>query len=299
MARPQFTSLTIAIALSLTGIMLLDVMGAIIKHLVQTYPSPQLAVLRNFFGMFPSLLVLLFSAEWRDAGRPWRIKNWKLAFGRGLFITVAQICFYISLVHMAFATASTLVYSYAIFVVALSVPLLGDRVGIWRWSAVGIGFVGVLMIMRPGEGVLNIYAFLPLVAAFCYALSSVTVRKITEDVPSAVINLYSIAVSLAASTLFMLASSGFKPIASGTDWAWLIAMGAAGGTGVLCLIMAYRRTRPSNLAPFDYFGILFSFGLGWIFFAEAPFDRLFPGVILIVAGGLLIVWRERRTVPSD
>ena len=66
------------------------------------------------------------------------------------------------------------------------------------------------------------------------------------------------------------------------------------GCGVLLLIMAYQRTKPSNLAPFDYFGIPFSFALGWIFFAEAPFERLFPGVLLIVAGGLTIIWRERR-----
>jgi drug/metabolite transporter (DMT)-like permease len=67
-----------------------------------------------------------------------------------------------------------------------------------------------------------------------------------------------------------------------------------GGSGVLCLIASFRMTEPSNLAPFQYFGILFAFLLGWVFFGEAPVERLFPGVILIIAGGLLIVWRERR-----
>ena len=71
-------------------------------------------------------------------------------------------------------------------------------------------------------------------------------------------------------------------------------MGALGGSGVLCLIVSFRMTEPSNLAPFNYFGIPFAFVLGWLFFGEAPVGRLFPGVLLILAGGLLIVWRERR-----
>jgi drug/metabolite transporter (DMT)-like permease len=71
-------------------------------------------------------------------------------------------------------------------------------------------------------------------------------------------------------------------------------MGMVGGSGVLCLVISFRMTEPSNLAPFNYFGILSSFVGGWVFFGEAPFDRLFPGALLIIAGGLMIVWRERR-----
>jgi drug/metabolite transporter (DMT)-like permease len=71
-------------------------------------------------------------------------------------------------------------------------------------------------------------------------------------------------------------------------------MGMFGGTAVLCLVVAYRMTEPSNLAPFSYFGIPMALLLGWVFFDEAPLDDLFPGALLIVAGGLMIVWRERR-----
>jgi drug/metabolite transporter (DMT)-like permease len=70
-------------------------------------------------------------------------------------------------------------------------------------------------------------------------------------------------------------------------------MGVAGGTAAFCLISAYRMAKPSSLSPFEYFGIPFSFFLGWIFFLETPFDRLIPGVFLIVGGGLVIIWRER------
>ena len=71
-------------------------------------------------------------------------------------------------------------------------------------------------------------------------------------------------------------------------------MGGFGGTAVLCLVISYRMTEQSNLAPFSYFGIPLAFLLGWMFFDETPWDALFPGAVLIAAGGLLIIWRERR-----
>ena len=79
---------------------------------------------------------------------------------------------------------------------------------------------------------------------------------------------------------------------------WIVLMGVLGGTAVLLLVISYRMTEQSNLAPFSYFGIPLSFVLGWLFFNEAPWSTLFPGGILIVAGGLLIVWRERSQGKS-
>ncbi len=294
MSLPRIPPLAHAIALSLMGILLLDSMGAIIKHLVTAYPAQQLSALRNFFGLFPSILILLMSSEWRKTGRKLRIRQWKIALCRGLFVTFAQFFFYLSLSHLALATASTLAFAGPLFITALSVPILGDRVGRWRWLAVAVGFMGVVLILRPGSDVFTAYALLPIGAAFGYALSAVSVRLITDPVPSATINLYAHVGALFGSTALMLATSGYTPVASAGDWLWIAAMGTVGGFGVLFLVMAYRRAKPSNLAPFDYFGIPFAFALGWVFFDEAPFDTLFPGFILIVAGGLAIFWREHR-----
>lgn len=290
---PRHSVVLQAILLSLFGVFLLDSMGAVIKHMGARYPAAELSAFRNLFGMAPSLLVLLLSAEWRAAGRPLMIRPWKLALARGLMVTFAQFCFYSAIMHLEFATAVTLVFAQPLVVTALSVPMLGERVGIWRWTAVGLGFVGIILVMRPGGEVFSWYAVLPLGAAVGYALSAVTVRLMPPEIPSATVNLYSHFGALAGAAALMVATTGYVPVASGADWLWLIIMGAMGGTGVLCLVMAYRRTRPSNLAPFDYFGIIFSFGLGWVFFDEAPFERLFPGVFLIVAGGAVIIWRER------
>ena len=118
-------------------------------------------------------------------------------------------------------------------------------------------------------------------------------RLFDDDVPSTVVNLYSSFSSIIGAVLITYFWTGFHKITSASDMAWIVLMGVLGGTAVLLLVISYRMTEQSNLAPFSYFGIPLSFVLGWLFFNEAPWSTLFPGGILIVAGGLLIVWRER------
>ena len=288
-----------AIAIILLAIFLFDVMGAIIKHLGARYPAQQLSMLRNVFGLIPSVLVLFYSRDWHESGRPVRLVQWKLAIARGGFVTIAQFCFYLSLIHLEFATASTIAFSGALFVTLLSIPILGHRVGIWRWSAVGTGFVGIVLVMRPDAGSFNVYALLPVCAALGYAASSVTAQLFDKSVSTALINLYALAGALTGAVVLVVFTGGYVEVATYQDWLWLLAMGVAGGSAVFCLVTAYRLTAPSNLAPFEYFSIPFAFLLGWMFFDEAPFHRLIPGVFLIIGGGLLIVWRERKAKTRD
>lgn len=283
----------LAIVLSLVALTLFDAMGLIIKHLSDGYSAAELSAWRNLFGLIPSIIVLWFSKAWRAGGKRLKIRQWKLAFFRGAIVTFAQLCFYMSLGLMAFATASTITYASALFTTALAIPLLGERVGWVRWCAVLVGFVGVIMVVEPGGDGFNIYALLPLAAAAFYALVGVTARLFDDDVPSPLVNLYSSLTAAIGAFTIAYFWGGFSPIASATDLGWIIAMGGFGGTAVLFLIVSYRMTEQSNLAPFSYFGIPLAFGLGWLFFDEAPWSTLFPGAILIAAGGLLIVWRER------
>ncbi len=287
-----------AIAIILLAILLFDVMGAIIKHLGVRYPAQQLSMLRNLFGFIPGLLVLFYTRTWHQAGRPLVIRQWRLALWRGTFVAGAQFCFYVSLIHLEFATASTIAFSGALFVTLLSIPVLGHKVGVWRWAAALIGFAGVILVMRPVSATFSWYAALPVCAAFGYAINSVTAQRFDKTVPTALINVYALVGSLSGAIVLVLLTDGYVQVAPLTDWLWLIAMGTAGGLAVFCLISAYRLTAPSNLAPFEYFSIPFTFVLGWIFFAEAPFERLIPGVFLIIGGGLIIVWRERRQSAS-
>lgn len=292
-------NMSLAIAYLLASIVLLDAMGLIIKYLSPYYTAAELSAYRNIFGLIPALLVLWQSAEWHRKGRIIKLRQWRLAMSRGVILTGAQLSFYMSLGLLSFATASTIAYSNALFLVALAVPLLGEKVGIVRWCAVLIGFVGVVIVVGPGQDTFSTDALLPIFAAFCYALTGVTARMMDDDVPTPLINLYSSSVAAIAACLLVPVFGGLTPLRDATDILWIAAMGFSGGTAVLLLITAYRMADQSDLAPFSYFGIPIAFVMGWIFFGEAPWSELFPGALLIVFGGLLIIWRERRARASQ
>lgn len=285
---------TLAILYLLLAITLFDGMGLIIKHLSPTYGAAELSAYRNVVGLVPAFIVLWRSATWHAKGRQLGMRQWRLGLARGVVLTFAQYFFYLSLGILSFATAATITYANALFMVALAIPILGEKVGRMRWTAVLIGFAGVVLVTGPGRESFTPAALLPLGAAFCYALIGVTARKIDSDVPTALINLYSSGVAAIGALILALSTTGFTPIQATTDLLWIAAMGTLGGSAVLILITAYRMAEQSDLAPFNYFGIPIAFVLGWVFFDEAPWSELFPGALLIVAGGLLIIWRERR-----
>ncbi len=290
---------TLAILFSLIALLLFDLMGLIIKHLSPHYGAAELSAYRNLAGLIPAAIALWWSPDWHKNGRKFRLRQWKFALLRGFVLTFAQYFFYLSLGLLSFATASTITYANAPIMVALAVPLLGEKVGIPRWSAVLMGFVGVILVVGPGRDTFEPAALLPLAAAACYALTSVTARMMDDDVPSALINLYSSGVAAIGSLVLAICTVGFSPLHHNTDLLWILAMGGFGGTAVLFLIVSYRMTEQSNLAPFSYFGIPFAFILGWVFYGEAPWTELFPGALLIIAGGLIIVWRERKQRGID
>lgn len=303
--RPAPGNFLRAVIYVLLAILLFDLQGVIIKFLGDRYQVQQLASFRNVFGLIPSLLVLLLAREWHSAGRKLMLRQWRLALLRGLFIAIAQFCFYLSIVKMELATATTLAFIGPVLITMLSIPILGHRVGLWRWIAVLIGFAGVLLIMAPGTEVFTLYSLLPIGAALGYSLSTVCARLFDDHVPTALINMYASVGSLFGALVILFSTTGYQPVEKAGDWALLLAMGMVGGFAVLGLISAYRLAKPSSLSPYEYFGIPFAFVLGWVFFDETPFDKLIPGVFLIVSGGLLIAWRERRKrldpapAPSD
>ena len=120
-------------------------------------------------------------------------------------------------------------------------------------------------------------------------------RIIDNDVSSPLVSLYSCIATACGSLILASLLGDFTTIQSSTDMAWIIALGGFGGTAVLLLIISYRMTEPSNLAPFSYFGIPLIDVFGWLFFNETPSDvLLFPRAFLIIICGLIIVWREHR-----
>ena len=278
----------------LMGIIFVDFYGVIIKFIGNSYSSPQLAFFRNFFALIPIIFLFIVTRDIKNIFVGISKKFLFLCFLRGISFVLMQIFYYISIINMDFATATTLTFSSPIFIVVLSMLVLKEKIGLFRWSAIFIGFGGVLLIMNPTSKLFSYISILPLLAAFCWAISNIVLKFIPENISSVKINFYSINFSYIGSLIILLFSSDFSPVENSFDWLLLILIGILGGVASILFSFAYRVVSPSTLAPFEYLGIPSSFILGWIFFYEAPIEQLFPGVLGIVAAGFIIIWREKK-----
>ena len=288
------SNLSRAVAIILFGIVAFDMMSVTVRMLGSEYPILQISVLRNIIGIIPALLLLIMGPGLSSL---WSIINkdhLKIIMIRSIAVLVAQFSYYTALTKIEFATASTLGFTSPFFVTLLSIPLLGHQIGLIRFVAIIIGFLGVTAIFQPFDDSFTFWMLLPVLAGFGYGLSSVLVRLIPDDVPSAAIQISQQLLTCIFGFCFLISFDEIKPIASINDLYLFALMGFFGGVGVLCLVVAYRLADPSSVSVFEYFGIPVSFVLGWLFFTEAPFSTLFPGVLLIIGAGLLIIFRERR-----
>ena len=283
----------VAAGVLLFGICAFDMMGILVRMLGGTYPILQIAVLRNLFGVLPALFLLWHARQLSNLTMLLNRKGLLVTLIRSASVALAQLCFYNALTSIEFATATALAFCGPMFLTALSVPLLGHKVGIWRWSAILIGFAGVVTILQPfGEG-FSPAMILPVMAAFFYAVSSILVRRFPADVPSAAIQFSQQIVTFVIMLVALFLFQQPAPVDGVSDALLFVLVGIFGGTGVMCLVIAYRLADPGSVSPFEYFGIPISFCLGWLFFSEAPFGDLFPGILLIVVAGITIIFRER------
>jgi drug/metabolite transporter (DMT)-like permease len=287
-------NLLIAVLLTLSGLFFLDCMGIAIKYLRNDYPAAVLSVYRNLFGIIPCMLVLFLSSQWHAGGRKIIIKEWRLGLLRGVFVCFAQICLYTSYFYVPYALVATMEHTGPMIVSLLCIPILGEKFGLYKMSAVILGFVGIIFIMQPWTDDFNIYLILPICAAFGYSLARVTSLSFPKEVLSPLINIYAQMGTILCSSLIIIFFNQWTPFKSIEDLLLILIMGLIGGTGTLLIIYGARKAELSKITPFDYIEIFFDLILGWIFFQEWPIDSLFPGVLFIIAGGLIIIWRQKK-----
>ena len=291
-------NLFIAVILSLSGLFLLDCMGIAIKYLRADYPTAQLSVFRNLFGMIPCFIALYFSKDWHDKGRKVVIKRWRFGLARGLIMSFAQLCLYTSYLYLPYALVATMEYTGPMMITLLAIPLLGEKFGWYKSLAVLTGFIGIIFIMQPWSESFNLYMLLPVMAAFGYSLARVTALNFSNDTPVPLINLYANIGTLLCAILLVITFNMWENFKSLYDVLILFIMGIAGGSGVLLLIYGSRKAELSKIMPFDYIEIFFALILGWVFFKEWPVDQLFPGALFIVAGGIIIYLRQMNFLKT-
>lgn len=263
-------------------------MDATAKYLTEFYPPTQVALMRNSAAL-PFLLGYLIAEQGRGAFGELRVRQWRRLLLRGVLIAGAQITFFTSLASLQLATATTLVFLAPALMVVLSIPMLGERVGPWRWAAVVIGFCGVLIIQRPTDDALFPWTLLPVATAFFFATAMVMLRQIDKSVPTSVISLYSVMASAAVSLLFLL----YAAVPVTHVWPVLL-LGILGTLTPVFMNHGFRMASPGVLAPFDYFVLVFAFIIGWLVWGEVPPAVVWIGAAVIVGAGMIIIWREQR-----
>jgi drug/metabolite transporter (DMT)-like permease len=265
----------------------LSVMDAIAKWLGAGYPIVELVFFRHLFAFVPILFVI-----WQGGGLAALKFHWRLGhILRGAFGLGAIFSFFMGLRYLPLAEAMSIGFAAPLFVTALSVPLLGERVGPRRWGAVVTGFLGVLVMTRPGAEAFRPEALFILAAALCYALAMLVTRRLarTDTTP---------AIMLAGTTLSLVVSGLALPFGwrapLGGDLLIFATMGLIGGTGMYFMTQAYRYAPAAVVAPFDYTALLWGTLIGWLVWHELPGANVWLGAAIVVASGLYIIHREAR-----
>ncbi|MGJ8543811.1 MAG: DMT family transporter [Sulfitobacter sp.] len=294
-----------AIALKLCSIFLFIVMSALVKAASEEVNPGQAVFFRSFFA-FPMVILWLWQQHDLKVGLvPHRF--WGHVW-RGIFGTAAMAMTFGGLALLPLPEVTAIGYATPLFTVLLAALLLGEKIRVFRLSAVGLGLIGVMIVMYPrlslGEGSLSdagrLGVMLVLGASAMRGLVQIHVRRLVQTEHTAAIVFY---FSLTATVLsFLTWPLGmivpFEPFIwvwpSGKAAFYLISAGLIGGVAQILVTSSYRFAGASMLAPFDYASMIFATLIGWVIFDEVPTVTILIGASLVIAGGVLIIWRERQ-----
>jgi drug/metabolite transporter (DMT)-like permease len=272
------------IAMALVAMFLFSGMDGLSKYLAVDYHPIEIAAMRQFFTTLALLPFLARSPLALRTTRP------LLQIGRGLCMFCSSILFIVGLSHLPIADASAIGFVSPLLVTALSIPLLGEKVGIRRWAAVIIGFTGVMIVVRPGTGAFNPAALYPLVSAAAWALGLILTRIMRNSDPVLTTIFYSTLVGLiigGAALPFVWRTPDL------TGLGLMAAMGLLSAISQTMLISAFARAAASILAPFSYSQMVWSTLIGYFVFATLPDALTWIGAAIVIASGIYTLHRER------
>jgi drug/metabolite transporter (DMT)-like permease len=287
-----------AIGLKLISALLFAGMSALVRQLGDVAPIGQMVFFRSAFAILPVLVIYALRGELASAvrtGRPFG------QLGRGMLSVCGMFTNFSALTRLPLADATAISFASPLITVALAAVILKERVRIYRWSAVVIGFVGVIVMLVPHfevgsyAGVAGAAAavgsLFAITSAFCNAGTVIQTRRLTQtETTSSIVFYFSLFCALAgASTLpFAWHSPTARELTA------LIALGILGGLAHIFLTESYRFAAASVVAPFDYSAILWALLLGYWLFGELPDTLVYVGASIVAGAGLYVIWRERQ-----
>jgi len=262
-----------------------SVMDLIVKW-SENYPLGEVIFFRGFFGLIPILFLIPNK----------KLKNFYyttrpgLHFLRCLSGLIALAAIFLALRELPLATVVSITYAAPIFTTLMSIFFLSERVGIYRWLAVLIGFIGIVIISEPGFTSLNIYYFYPII--FCIGLSYVAIvlRQLSTTEPIWLIGFY-FSFSITISSFFTLLGTNWI-VPSLVDFILLSLIGILGGVANLLLTQAYKLSEVSLVTPLRYLALLFAIFFGYIFWDELPTYKTLVGAFFVIFSSIIIYRRE-------
>jgi drug/metabolite transporter (DMT)-like permease len=261
---------------------------ALSRHLAGEYNVFMIVMIRYWF--FAAFVIALAMRAPGGLAAATRSHYPVLQIARGLLLAT-EICVMVaSLVLLGLVESHAVFVSFPLMVAALSGPVLGEKVGWRRWLAIGVGFIGVLIILRPGHAVFTPLALIPFAAALLFALYSLFTRYVAQKDAAAVSFFWT-------GTVGALAMTGlglwyWEPMTA-PDWGWMLLLSGLAVLGHWLLIKAYEVAEASDVQPFTYFQLVFASIFGITLFGEALRWNVALGAGIVVAAGLFALWRQR------
>ena len=297
----------LGVTLKIVSALLFTGMSTLIKSLGTSVPTGEVVFARSLFAILPILTYVCWrvSRERTGSGLMSGIAaalHTNRPFGhvrRGAIGCCAMGTSFFALTLLPLSDAITIGYAAPLVTVLLAPFLLGEKVGIYRTSAVIVGFVGVLLVLSPHlfSGAVDrgdsaaLGALVALLSAFCTALAMIQIRALTSSESTMAITFY---FSLSG-TIFGLLSLPFGwAVPEVLDMAKLVTIGIIGGVAQIFLTESYRHAPTSVIAPFDYTSLLWAVGLGYLVFGDVPEQIVLAGAAVIIASGLYVIYRERK-----
>ncbi|WP_121061356.1 DMT family transporter [Chachezhania antarctica] len=258
------------------------------RHLASTYNTFMVVMIRYwFFAAFVMLIAVRQAGGLRAAART--SQPWLQAF-RGVLLA-GEICVAVyAFTLLGLINSQAVFICYPLLVAALSGPVLGEKVGWRRWAAIGIGFIGVLLILRPSGGVFDPAAVVPLIAALMFALYGLLTRYAARKDTTATSFFWTGTVGAVVMTVIGLPN--WEPMAP-SDWIWMSMLCVTGALGHWLLIRCYELAEASAVQPFAYLHLVFAAVIGVSVFGEVIRANVALGACIVVAAGLFTLWRER------
>ena len=285
-----------AIGLKIISALLFAVMSALVRLMGEVTPVGQLVFFRSLFAIVPVVIIYAYRGELRHAIYTKRPLG---QLGRGLLSVCGMYSNFAALTRLPLADVTAIQFASPLITVGLAALILKERVRIYRWSAVFVGFIGVLIMLVPHldpahytslASAAAIGAMLAVLSAFINAGTVIQTRRLTrtETTPSIVFYFSLICTIAGAATLPF---AWHTPTLS--ELAILITLGILGGLAHIFLTESYRFAAASVIAPFDYTSMLWALLLGYWMFGEVPTALVFVGAAIVTAAGLFVLWRER------